>query len=99
MGPMEWGWGQLENWATGGCGKGDSPLFARPSPKRGLSPFPHLQRRRYFFHQFGVDRNLDVVADSQAAGFEHLIPGQPEVTALDLGRRAESGTLAAPRIF
>src|SRR4051794_17086034 len=34
------------------------------------------------FHQFEVERDLDVVAHQDAAGFERLVPRQAEVAAL-----------------
>src|SRR5690348_6724479 len=45
-----------------------------------------------------LEADLHLVADQQAAGFERLIPGQTEIAAADLRRRAESEALAAPRI-
>src|SRR5438067_65615 len=49
-------------------------------------------------HQLDLDRHLDVVADDPAAGFERLIPVQPEVLAVDLALGLETHALPAPRI-
>ena len=34
---------------------------------------------------FGLDLDGDLLADEHAAAFEHLVPGEPEVFAVDLG--------------
>src|SRR4051794_14154630 len=43
----------------------------------------------------GLDRQFDpyVLADEEPAGFERHIPSEPEVLAIDVGRRAEADAL------
>src|SRR5439155_13954745 len=45
----------------------------------------------------GVDVQADLVAHDHAAAFEHDVPFEAPVLAADLGGRAESGALVAPR--
>src|SRR4051812_40873362 len=47
----------------------------------------------------GLDREFDtdLLADENPAGFERDVPGEPEVLAVDLGRRAEADALVAHR--
>src|SRR5207302_1611965 len=47
---------------------------------------------------FGVDLDLDALADHEAAGLERLVPGDVEVLAVDLGGREEPGSDLAPRV-
>src|SRR6267142_2035543 len=49
--------------------------------------------------QLEIDRDLDLVADGHTAGLEQLVPGEPEVLAVDLRRGTVAGALAAPRIL
>src|SRR6266545_6054443 len=60
---------------------------------------PYMLCGSGLFDQLDVDRDLHVVADGYATGLEQLVPGQAEIAALDLRRRAEAGALATPGIL
>src|SRR5690606_22162929 len=45
-----------------------------------------------------VDAELDVFRDEQAAGLEHLVPGQSPLGAVDLALGLGSETRVAPRV-
>ena len=46
-----------------------------------------------------LDPNLDLVPNNNSPCLQRLIPGQPEIPAIDLAARAESNSLATPRIL
>src|SRR5262249_7434591 len=50
-------------------------------------------------HGLQVELDLDALADEHAACFEHLIPLETEVLAVDRRARDEAASLVAPRIL
>src|SRR5262245_24135387 len=79
------------------------PAFNAEAAKAGITPAIVITTGRdgtgsRLLHQFGVDRDLHVVADEDAAGLKHLVPLEAVVAPPDLRRRAEAAALAAPRI-
>src|SRR3954447_26295291 len=64
-----------------------SPRSRRASGDRCVAGRDGLNR------QFDTDR----LADEHPASFERDVPGEPEVLAVDLGRRAETDALVAHR--
>src|SRR5687768_8890100 len=51
------------------------------------------------FDQLELDGDLDLVAHEHPAGFERLVPVQPEILAVDLRARAEADALASPGVL
>jgi len=51
------------------------------------------------FNGFDLDPDLDLVPDSNSSCLQHLIPGQPELPAIDLAGCAEPHSLATPWIL
>src|SRR5262249_42447640 len=47
---------------------------------------------------FGVDLDLDALADEEASGLERLVPREVEVLAIDVGARKEPGSQLPPRV-
>src|SRR5688500_15130480 len=48
--------------------------------------------------RLNVEMDADLVADEDPAGLQRLVPGEPEVAAVELRVGAEAGSLAAPGI-
>src|SRR5947209_3400136 len=49
-------------------------------------------------NELSIDRQLDLVANHHSASLEGLVPGQVEVGAVQLRRRADADAIVAPRI-
>jgi len=45
-----------------------------------------------------VDVDLDLLGDQQSTGLEGLVPGDPEVLAVEPGAGREDGAVATPRV-
>src|SRR4026207_399681 len=54
---------------------------------------------RHLAYGFDVDHDVDAIADHHATRLEHLVPGEPELPAVDRGRGAERGAFVAPGIL
>ena len=59
-----------------------------PTGSANVSPLP-VGTGSDLEHRFGLDLDRDLLADEHAAALEHLVPGEPEVFAVDLRRRRE----------
>ena len=46
-----------------------------------MSPLGHL--RFHLLHRLDLGFDLHAIADHHAAGFEHLVPREPEILAID----------------
>src|SRR4029453_10497886 len=70
-------------------------------PTKPRSVFPYGLGNLCFDLLHGLDfgLDLDAVADHHAAGFEHLVPREPEVLAIDRRLRAERRAQVAPWIL
>src|SRR5277367_6432084 len=75
----------------GCCSRSQSTLHATVRRgSRGLSEN---------LHRLDVELDLDLIADEQATTFEHLVPLQPELTAVDRRRGREPHAVVAVRIL
>src|SRR5262245_29100995 len=67
-------------------------------PGSSSSFLPSRRLRGRGLHRLHVELDVDALADQHAAGLEHLVPGEPELLAIDRRLRDEARALVAPRV-